>query len=305
MRDLPCLRVGVPEDEGGRGQDLQLVVRTAVPGEPALDVRVELPSRVEGSVPAEDRVGAGGGELPALVGVARLEDHRTALRAARHVEVALDVEVPAPVGEGPGPRVAQEGAGSRVGGDLRAVPGVEQLGGGGQELPGAGVAVLTRQESAAPEVLAGEGVPGGDHVPGGPALREVVERGELAGHLIGLVEGGVDGAGQAQALGHRGQGGEHREGVGPADHVQVVYFTALFTQPQPLREEEEVELGALGRLREVDERVEVDMAAGGRVAPHGGVVDAREVGREMDLLERLAAHGSSFRRVRVGRRAGP
>ena len=71
----------------------------------------------------------GGGELPALVGVAGLEDHRAALRAARHVELPLDVEVLPWCDEGPGLGVAQEGAGRLVGDDLVAVPGVEQLAG--------------------------------------------------------------------------------------------------------------------------------------------------------------------------------
>ena len=65
--------------------------------------------------------------------------------------------------------------------------------------------------------------------------------------------------------------------VRPADHVQVVDLAALLAQPQPLGEEEEVELAALGGLREVHERVELDVAAGGGVAPHGGVVHAGEV----------------------------
>ena len=113
-------------------------------------------------------------------------------------------------------------------------------------------------------------------------------RGELAGHLVGLVEGGVDGAGQAEVVGDGGERGEDGEGVGPADDVQVVDLAALFAQPQPLGEEQEVELGALGGPREVGEGAEVDVAAGRRVAPHGGVVDAGEVRGEVDLLERLA-----------------
>ena len=82
----------------------------------------------------------------------------------------------------------------------------------------------------------------------------MVEAGELAGHLVGLVEGGVDGAGQPEPVGDGGQRGEHGEGVGPADDVQVVDLAALLAQPQPLGEEQEVELGALGGLREVRRR---------------------------------------------------
>ena len=69
-------------------------------GQPALDVGVERLPGLQRAVPAEDRVGGRGGELPARVGVAGLEDHRAALRAARHVEVAVDVEVVVAHGEG-------------------------------------------------------------------------------------------------------------------------------------------------------------------------------------------------------------
>jgi hypothetical protein len=108
----------------------------------------------------------GGGELAALVGVAGLEDHRAALRAARDVELALMSKCGVGGDEGPA-GVAQERAARLVGDDLVAVPRVEQLVGGGEELLGPGVALVLRQEAAAPEVLAGERVPGGDDVPGG------------------------------------------------------------------------------------------------------------------------------------------
>lgn len=191
------------------------------------------------------------------------------------------------VHKGSGLRVAQEGAGLLVGDDLVPVPGVEEFVRRGQELLGPGVALLLREEAAAAEVLAGEGVPGGDHVPGGAAVGEVVEAGELAGHLVGLVEGGVDGAGQTEVFGDGGERGEDGEGVGAADDVQVVDLAALFAQSQSFGEEQEVELGTLGGAREVGEGAELDVAAGLGVAPHGGVVDAGEVRREVDLLAGL------------------
>ncbi|GDY67505.1 hypothetical protein SAV14893_068980 [Streptomyces avermitilis] len=298
---LPGLGVRVAEDEGRGGQDQQLVVGTAVPGQAALDVRVERLALLEGAVPAEDGVRAGGGELAPVVGVARLEDHRAALRAARDVELPLDLEVLSLVHEGTGPGVPQEGAGLLVGDDLVAAPGVEEFVRGGEELLGPGVPLALREKAAAAEVLAGEGVPGGDDVPGGASVGEVVEAGELAGHLVGLVEGGVDGAGQTEPVGDGGQRGKDREGVGPADDVQVVDLSALFAQPESLGEEQEVELGAFGGPREVREGAELDVAAGLGIAPHGGVVDAGEVGGQMDLLQRLA-HGRTFLRLRRWRR---
>jgi hypothetical protein len=112
----------------------------------------------------------------------------------------------------------------------------------------------------------------------------MVQRGELAGHLVRLVEGGVDGAGQAEPLGDPGQRGQHREGVRAADHIQVVDLATLLAQPQTFGQEQEVELGPLGDAREPHERVELDVAAGSGIAPHGGVVDPGEVGGQMDLL---------------------
>ena len=109
-----------------------------------------------------------------------------------------DVELRAPVGEVPGRAVAEEPPGRLVGHDLVLRPRVPQLPGGAHELAGPLVAVGVVEVAAPPEVLAGEGVGGGHHVPAGPALREVVERGELAGQLVGLAERGVERAHQAE-----------------------------------------------------------------------------------------------------------
>ena len=282
--DLGRLGVGVAEHERGRGQDQQLAAGAAELGQPAFHVGVEGLPGLQRGVAGEDRIRRRGGEVAALVGVARLEDHRASLRGARHVELPGDVEERVPVAEGPRCRGGQELAGAGVGQDLVAVPGVPQLVRRGQEGPGPLVAVALGQVAAAAEVLPGEGVPGGDHVPRRPPAGEVVEAGELAGYLVRLVERGVDRAGQPDVLGHRGQGGQDREGVGPADHVEVVDQPVLLAQPQSFGEEQEVELASLGGLGELAERVELDMAAGGGVAPHGRVVHAGKVRGQVNLL---------------------
>lgn len=247
-------------------------------------------------MPGEDDVGCGRGELPALGGVAGLDDDRVALRGARDGELALDGEVPAVVGDG---------ARGSVGG-----PGVPQLAGGGDELGGAGVPLGPVQAAAAPEVLAGEGVGGGDGVPGGPAGAEVVEGGEPAGRFVGLVEGGVDGGGETEPVGDGRERGEHGQRLGPADHVQVVDEPLVLAQPQPLGEEEEVEQPPLGRAREVFERGELDLAAGARVGPDGGVVHAGEVRGEVHLFRDPLRGGgrhtrSPARAYRLAGRARP
>ncbi len=91
---------------------------------------------------------------------------------------------------------------------------------------------------------------------------------------------------------------------GRPDHVQVVDLAALLAQSQALGQEQEVELGALGGLREVREGVELDVAARLRVAPHGGVVDAREVGGQVDLVGWLGHRGGRCVCFRSGRLRG-
>lgn len=185
------LGVGVPEDVRHSGHDLQIARLPPVPGEPPLDVGVELPAGLHRGVPGEDHVGGRGGELPALGGVPGLDDDRMPLRGARDGELALDPELRPAVGEAmPLP--------------VRG-PGVPQLPGGGEELGGPRVPVGPVQIAAAPEVLAGEGVRGGDDVPGGPARAEMVERGEPPGQFVRLVEGGVDRTGQAEPVGDGGE----------------------------------------------------------------------------------------------------
>jgi hypothetical protein len=233
--------------------------------QPALDVAVELLGVLELVVPGEDRVGLLGGQLPAALGVAGLEDHRVTLRAARDAEPALDVELVAAVGE-------------------PAAVGVPQFFGGPDELAGPLVPKAVVQETAAPEVLPEERPGRGDHVPGCPPAGQMVQGGELAGQFVRLVEGGVEGPGQAEPFGHRGQGGQHGQGVRAADHVQVVDEATLFAEPQALGQEEEVEQAAFGGPGQVLEGAEVDLTAGPRVAPHGRVVHAREVRAEDDLL---------------------
>ena len=160
--------------------------------------------------------------------------------------------------------------------------------------------------AAAPEVLPGEGVGGGDDVPGGPAVAEVVEGGEPAGQFVRLVEGRVDGGGEAEPVGDGGQSAQHREGLGSADHVQIVDAPLVLAQPQPLREEEEVEPAALRRAGEVLEGGEVDLALRAGVGPDGGVVHAGEVGGEVHLLPRRCGHDRpSARAYRFAGRASP
>ena len=144
------------------------------------------------------------------------------------------------------------------------------------------------EKAAAPEVFTGERVRRGNDVPSGAATGQMVKCGELSCHFERFVEGGIDGAGQPDPFGDARQGRQHGEGVRPAHHVEVVDPSPMLTQPQTFGQEEEVEQPALGGAGEVDEGVELDLAARAGVGPHGGVVDAREVRGQMN---RLAVQG--------------
>ena len=133
-------------------------------------------------------------------------------------------------------------------------PAVPELARHGDELLGPLIAVGVVEKPAAAEVLAGERVRRGDHVPAGAAVGQMVEGGELPCHFEGFVERGVDGARQAEAVGDGGQRGQHGERVGSADDVEVVDAAAVLPQSQALGEEEEVEQAALGGLRQVRRR---------------------------------------------------
>src|SRR5690606_13595000 len=254
------------------------------------------------AVPAEDHFGSGGGELPALLRVTRLDDHRMPLRAAGQGEPAADREMRAAVLDRADGARPDERARLLVGDDRVRPPGVPQLTRQADELGRPPVPVGVVEVAAPAEVLAGEGVVGGHHVPRGPALAEVIQRGQPPGQLIRFVEGGVDGGGQADPLGHRGQGAEHGERLGPADHVEVVDAALVLAQPQALGEEEEVERAAFGRPGQMDERGEVDLAAGAGIGPDRGVVHPGEVGGQMDPL---AYHRSPPRWVSRAARKRP
>ena len=73
------------------------------------------------------------------------------------------------------------------------------------ELAGAAVALVVLHVLVEAEIQRRVGVGGGDDVPAGAAAADVVERGEAAGDMIGLVEGGRGGGDQADVLGDAGQ----------------------------------------------------------------------------------------------------
>jgi len=115
------------------------------------------------------------------------------------------------------------------------------------------------QKIPAAEILPGKGVPRRHHIPSRPPPGEMIQAGKLPRYFVRLVEGGVDGAGEAQAIGNSGQRSQDDEGVRAANHVQVIDLPTLLAKTQSFGEEEEVEAGSLRRAGHVGEGAELDL----------------------------------------------
>jgi hypothetical protein len=117
---------------------------------------------------------------------------------------------------------------------------------------------------------------GGHHVPGGAALADVVQRGELARQQVGVFVGGGRGGDEADVFRHRRQRGpqrdrlEVREPALAAEGLPV----ALVPDAGAVGHEHLVEQAALGGLCECDVVVNVHagIGLGLGVAPGGDVV---------------------------------
>ena len=239
-----------------------------------------------------------GGEVPPIGGVAGLHDDRASLRGARHIEERVDVEEATVEAHRRDTCAVEEDAGLGIRHDRVVLPRCPQPLGDLGELGRPRVPVGVVEVAAAAEVRAVEGVGAGHRVPAGATAGQVVERRELTGELVRLVERRRERADETDVLGDPGERREDRERVGAPEHVEVVHLPAVLAQPQTLGQEDVVEQPALGVAGEVLERGEVDLAARGRVGPHGLVVHTGEVGGEVDLALRCRpAHAETSCRV--------
>ncbi|GAA3310975.1 hypothetical protein GCM10020295_79470 [Streptomyces cinereospinus] len=289
---LQCAGLGLRGADDGRdaGKHQQLVPGAAVAGEPGLDVLVEGLAVAECLLGGEDGLGVLGGELLAVLRRTGLHQQRVALRGARYVQGALHREVlPAMVDL---PHLVGVGvdAALTVEQDGVVLPAVPQLGGDLDELARPLVAQRVLQVLVLPEVAGLVHGAGGDDVPAGPAAADVVQGGELAGGVEGLVEGGGDGGDQAHVLGDRRQGRQQGERFEAAERV----VADLAPQGQSVGEEDGVEQAALGGACEVLEVAQVGDTFGlGARMPPGGVVVAgvHQESVEMQLTGSGRGHG--------------
>ena len=108
MGQLVRLGLRRSEYEGRRREDQELVPFTPVASQSAFDIRVEGFARLKRAVPTEDRVRGRGRELSPLVRIAGLEDDRSPLWAAGHIELPGNIEMVAVVLERAGTSTSEE-----------------------------------------------------------------------------------------------------------------------------------------------------------------------------------------------------
>ena len=277
-----------------------MVGMAAVLRHAALQVVVVFLRRLDRQVRAEDRLGVLRGELLAFVGGAGLHHHRPALRRTRHIErpahlvaLALVVEVVhlARREIEPALGIAHESV---------VVPAVPQPRHDIDELVPARIALLVLDWCIEIEIRVLGQVAGRDHVPARAPLADVVERGELARDVIGLVEARRGGGNEADALGRHRDRRQQRDRleVGDELHRAALRVDVGVAHAGAVGEEDHVELGALGRLRDLDVVVEVDMSVllRARMPPGRDMVAGRiEIGPEPHFS--AICHGVSLPRL--------
>lgn len=242
------MRLGgrVTQRERRAGQHLELVGVPSVGRGAALHIGVVTLARLERPVQREQGIGVLGTEVATVVGITGLQQHRVALRPGGQRGDAADAELPPVAFDAADALRIGIDVGVDVGDHGLRCPAVPEPPRHGDEFLRPVVAVGMGEKSAAAEVFPGERIRGGDHVPGRPPIGQVIQRRELPCHPVRFVERGVDGASKAEVVGDRCERGQHREGVGPADDVEVVNLAAMLTQPQTLGQEEEIEQSSFG-----------------------------------------------------------
>src|SRR5882757_8034056 len=95
------------------------------------------------------------------------------------------------------------------------------------ELPGPFIPEFVIEETAAPEVLAGPRVVGGDGIPARPAVGQNVQTRQAPGQVARFVVGGVLRGDQPDVFGDACQRGKLRDGVGTTGDVEIQDLAVL------------------------------------------------------------------------------
>ncbi len=213
------------------------------------------------------------------------------LRTAGHVDRALHLEESPFVVQRTDSRGVEESPAGFVCDDGTVFPAVPQPLHDVDELLGDLVAEVVLHVLFAAEVQRGLAGRAGHDVPGGAALAQVVNRGEGPGHVIGLAEARRDGGAQANALGGGSQRRDERRRLEAAQKRWVISGI----HDQSVRDEQEVELAALGLTGDLlDDRKVIVAGRGPLISPAGGVVaGAKDEHAEMHLTPRSTHAGCS------------
>ena len=153
-------------------------------------------------------------------------------------------------------------------------PAVPEPGDDIEELAGAAIALAMLHMLLQPEVQRRIGIGGGDEIPAGAPAADMVEGGEFAREVIGLVEGGGRRGDQAEMLGHDGQRrqqGQRIEGGDGGAALQRVHRHV--EHGQMIGHEEGIEAPALQGLGEALQmgEVEIRIGKGAGIAPGAGM----------------------------------
>ncbi|BAV75684.1 hypothetical protein PCAU_3475 [Pseudomonas chlororaphis subsp. aurantiaca] len=161
------------------------------------------------------------------------------------------------------------------------------------ELPRPGITLVMGEGLLQAEVQRGIGVGGGDDIPAGATVAQMIEGSETPGDMKRLVVGGRGRRHQADVFGGLAEGGQQGEGFERGGGMAA--FQGLdghVEQGQVVGHEKRIEtrpLQGLGETLEVGE-VEVGVAIGARVAPGAGVnADRAHEGAQLELA--LGRHG--------------
>lgn len=129
-------------------------------------------------------------------------------------------------------------------------------------LGGAAISVGMRKLRVAIEVLRRQVARRGHDIPAGAALRDQVQRGELAGSRIGLFVGGRGRGDKAEMGGEGRKGGEQRHRFEAGDAGIAAFACSTETDSQSVGQEIGIEEPALCRQGETFVKLETGRAVG-------------------------------------------
>ena len=240
----------------------------------AFYVSIEITGAGDRTTGGEHHLGGFGGDLLAGVGRTGLHDDRPALHRAGMVQRAANLEVLALVVQHMHLVGIEEDAAFLVADPGIVRPAIPQTGHDLIELAPAVIALPVLDMLLQAEIQSCIGVRRGDQIPAGSAVADVVQRRELAGDVIRIVERGRGGGDQSKPFGDHGQRGQQRQRIeGRIGGAALQRAHGHVQHRQVVGHEERVELAALQRLREPREMLEIEVGVGigAGIAPPRGV----------------------------------